>query len=111
MHISAKEQLKRFLERLNNPYKRWKLTEEDIRNREKWSNYEEAINDMFRLTSTEQSRWHMIAGNHKWYARIEVLKTIVNELSKGVDLSPKPIDLQLIKLAKKKLGIKNKDLT
>lgn len=110
MHISAKEQLKRFIERLNNPYKRWKLTEEDIRNRDKWDDYEQAINDMFTNTSTQQSRWHVIEGNHKWFARIEVLKTIVNQLAENVDLSPQPVDKQIIELAKQKLGVKSKDL-
>lgn len=104
MHISPDEQLNRFKERLNNPSKRWKLTEEDIRNRDKWEHYEQAINDMFCFTHTKQCPWQIIAANHKWYARIEVLKTLVERLSKDVDISPPPLDEKVIVLAEQKLG-------
>ena len=104
-HISKDEQLERFEERLRNPLKQWKLTEEDIRNREKWDEHENAINDMLELTSTEQSPWHVIPANHKWYTRIAVLETIVNALSEGVDLTPPPIDEALVRSAEHTLGI------
>lgn len=105
MHISAEEQLKRFEERLTNPVKRWKLTEEDIRNREKWSEYETAINDMFLQTSTMNAPWHVIAGNHKWYARVEALKQVVRALEIGVDIEPPELDAEIIAAAEKRLGI------
>ena len=105
MHITPEEQLKRFEERLNNPVKRWKLTTEDIRNRQRWTEYESAIEDMFTYTSTEAAPWHIIAGNHKWYARIEVLKTIVEQLAEGIDTSPPPLDPNVIKEAYHSLGI------
>ena len=105
MHITPEEQLKRFEERLNNPVKRWKLTTEDIRNRQRWAEYESAIEDMFTYTSTEAAPWHIIAGNHKWYARIEVLKTIVEQLAEGIDTSPPPLDPNVIKEAYHSLGI------
>lgn len=104
-HISKEEQLERFEERLRNPLKQWKLTEEDIRNREKWDEHENAINDMLELTSTEQSPWHVIPANHKWYTRIAVLETVVNALSEGVDLTPPPIDEALVRSAEHTLGI------
>lgn len=104
-HISKEEQLERFEERLRNPLKQWKLTEEDIRNREKWDEHENAINDMLELTSTEQSPWHVIPANHKWYTRIAVLETVVNALSEGVDLTPPPIDEALVRSAENQLGI------
>lgn len=104
-HISKDEQLERFEERLRNPLKQWKLTEEDIRNREKWDKHENAINDMLELTSTEQSPWHVIPANHKWYTRIAVLETVVNALSEGVDLTPPPIDEALVRSAEHTLGI------
>lgn len=104
-HISKDEQLERFEERLRNPLKQWKLTEEDIRNREKWDEHENAINDMLELTSTEQSPWHVIPANHKWYTRIAVLETVVNALSEGVDLTPPPIDEALVRSAEHTLGI------
>ncbi|RNF51493.1 polyphosphate kinase [Marinomonas hwangdonensis] len=104
-HISKDEQLERFEERLRNPLKQWKLTEEDIRNREKWDEHENAINDMLELTSTEQSPWHVIPANHKWYTRIAVLETVVNALSEGMDLTPPPIDEALVRSAEHTLGI------
>ena len=109
MHIDPEEQLKRFDERLNNPVKRWKLTTEDIRNRMKWSEYHEAMNDMFTYTSTHAAPWHIIAANHKWYARTEVLKTIAAQLSDGMDISPPPVDPDVIREAYQALGIKISD--
>ena len=109
LHIDPDEQLHRFDERLNNPYKRWKLTEEDIRNRDKWDQYTEAINDMLTYTSTQASPWHLIAGNHKWFARIQVLKTIADQLSEGIDITPPELDPKMIKAAEKKLGLTIKE--
>ena len=109
MHIDPDEQLKRFDERLNNPVKRWKLTTEDIRNRMKWPEYHEAMNDMFTYTSTQAAPWHIIAANHKWYARTEVLKTIAAQLSDGMDISPPPVDPDVIREAYQALGIKISD--
>lgn len=105
LHITPQEQLKRFAERLENPMKRWKLTEEDIRNRGRWDDYEAAINDMLHYTSTNSAQWHAIAGDHKWYTRIEVLKHIVKTLEKDVDVAPPPIDPDVLKAARKELGL------
>lgn len=105
LHISPQEQLERFAERLNNPYKTWKLTEEDIRNREKWHQYETSINDMFKFTHTLLSPWNVIAAEHKWFVRVNALKTIAQALSCGVDIEPIPVDPFIVKLAKQKLGI------
>lgn len=108
MHISKDEQLKRFEERLNNPMKQWKLTEEDIRNRDKWNDHEEAVNDMLRLTCTEHAPWHIIPANKKWFSRTQVLKTVINQLSENIDLTPPEIDQDLVEAAELKLGIKLK---
>ncbi len=105
VHITPEEQLERFLERLQNPIKQWKLTEEDIRNRRKWPEYEVAINDMFRMTSTEAAPWHLVASNHKWYTRVAILKTLVKSLSEGVDITPPPLDPAVIRAARKHLGV------
>ena len=105
LHISEQEQLRRFEERLHNPYKRWKLTEEDVRNRGKRKDYEQAIDAMFSKTDTVQAPWHLIPAEHKWFARVEVLKTLVSALREGVDISPPPIDKKLVTLAEEKLGI------
>ncbi len=105
LHITKEEQGRRFVERLQNPLKRWKLTSEDLRNRQKWSEYEVAASDMFRLTSTTTAPWHLIAGNHKWYARIQVLKTIIKALEEGVDVTPPELDPQLVEKAMKEFGL------
>ena len=76
INVSQDEQLARFNERKNNPEKAWKLTDEDWRNREKYPQYRQAINDMFRLTSTNFAPWHYVESDDKTYARIKVLKTI-----------------------------------
>lgn len=106
LHISPEEQLKRFELRLNNPVKQWKLTEEDIRNRNKWPEYEGAVNDLFARTSTQQAPWHLVASNHKWFTRVEVLRLLVEELGKGVDIEPPEIDPGVVAAARKHLGIK-----
>lgn len=108
LHISSCEQLKRFSERLNNPYKRWKLTEEDIRNRHKRHEYETAIEDMFSKTHTHHAPWSIIQGDHKWFARVEVLKRITQALSENVNIEPPPIDPKIVELAEQQLGITHK---
>ncbi|MFC3033828.1 polyphosphate kinase 2 family protein [Pseudoalteromonas fenneropenaei] len=105
LHISADEQLKRFSERLDNPFKRWKLTEEDLRNRAKREDYITAYDDMFAQTDTQAAPWHIILAEHKWYARVKVLETLVTELSQGVDITPPPVDTTLVERAKQQLGI------
>jgi len=104
MHIDPDEQLKRFKERLNNPYKRWKLTAEDLRNRAKWGLYSDAANDMFRNTGTEGAPWHLISANHKWYARLAVIKAVCKALEAGVDTKPPEVDQSLLDTARSQLG-------
>ena len=87
-HITPEEQLARFEERLRDPLKRWKLTYEDFRNREKWTEYETAIDEMFARTSTAEAPWHVIPANNKRHARIAALRHIVRILGKGVDVAP-----------------------
>ena len=65
LHITKDEQLRRFKAREEIPYKRWKLTDEDWRNREKWDLYEQAVNDMIERTSTAHAPWTLIEGNDK----------------------------------------------
>ena len=85
LHISKKEQLKRFKEREENPFKNWKITKEDYRNREKWGEYEEAIDDMFEKTDTKHAPWHLVPSNKKWVARVMVCETVVKALSRTLD--------------------------
>ncbi|TQF67444.1 polyphosphate kinase 2 family protein [Pseudoalteromonas luteoviolacea] len=108
LHISSDEQLKRFSERLNNPYKRWKLTTEDIRNRSKRADYEVAIDEMLYKTNTEQAPWNVILADHKWYTRVEILKYITHALSDNMVIAPPPIDPKVVELAEHQLGIKQR---
>lgn len=80
VHIDADEQLKRFMERAADPYKSWKLTDEDWRNREKFNLYMEAADEMFAKTNTENAPWCLIPGNDKFYARVQVLKEAVAQI-------------------------------
>lgn len=76
LHISKDEQLRRFEARKNTAYKRYKITEEDYRNREKWDLYEQAVDEMVTRTSTEYAPWHLIPANNKYHARITVFRLI-----------------------------------
>lgn len=78
--ISPAEQLRRFEERDRTPHKQWKLTEEDWRNRRKWSLYEEALSDMLRKTSTLTAPWTLIEGNDKLWARVKTQETLIAAL-------------------------------
>lgn len=85
LHIDKDEQERRFTERMINPLKQWKITDEDWRNREKWDQYEEAVNEMLEKTSTEDAPWIVVEGNYKYYARVKVLKTVVKALEAKIN--------------------------
>lgn len=84
LHIDKEEQARRFKERQENPAKQWKITDEDWRNREKWDQYEEAVNEMLVRTSTTYAPWIVVEGNDKHYARIKVLRTVVEALEEKI---------------------------
>jgi len=88
IHISRDEQLRRFEGRRVTPYKAWKLTDEDWRNREKWDQYEQAVEDMLLRTSTLTAPWTIVEGNDKWFARVKTLRTLVELLSRELDHQP-----------------------
>jgi AMP-polyphosphate phosphotransferase len=88
LQISPEEQLRRFEKRQNTAYKRWKLTPEDWRNREKWGRYDEAVEDMLLKTSTLTAPWTVVESNFKWFARVKILKTVVAVVSKALDYKP-----------------------
>ena len=90
VHISREEQLRRFEERKAIGYKAWKLTDEDWRNRGKWGDYEEAVEEMLVKTSTRTAPWCLVEGNDKYWARVKALSTLVEILSK--ELGYKPTD-------------------
>ncbi len=79
LHISKEEQLRRFEQRAADPYKHWKISDEDWRNRRKWKEHIEAAEAMFEQTSTKIAPWNLVESEYKWYARIKVLKTIIKK--------------------------------
>ena len=82
LHIDKDEQKKRFEERMEDPNKQWKITDEDWRNREKWDEYVKAVDEMILRTSTTYAPWIIVEGNDKLYARIKVLQTVVEAIEK-----------------------------
>jgi polyphosphate:AMP phosphotransferase len=80
LHISPDEQLRRFKAREQTDYKRYKITDEDYRNREKWPEYEAAIDEMVARTSVKAAPWTLVAANDKRHARVEVIRTYVRAL-------------------------------
>lgn len=84
IHIDKDEQERRFKERERDPEKQWKITEEDWRNRAKWDQYEEAVDEMLIRTSTTYAPWTVVEGNDKRYARLKVLETVVAALEKKI---------------------------
>lgn len=89
VHISPEEQLKRFKDREAKPYKSWKLTGEDWRNRDKWPQYTEAAEEMIVKTSTVHAPWTIIEGNYKWHARVKCLRTLVDTTSRILAYKPR----------------------
>ena len=85
MQIDKDEQERRFNARQEDPEKQWKITDEDWRNREKWEQYETAVDEMLIRTSTPEAPWIVVEGNCKYYARIKVLETVINAIEKRLD--------------------------
>ena len=81
-HITKDEQLTRFKRREADPYKSWKISDEDWRNRHKWDEHNSAAEDMFERTSTAATSWNLVAGNYKWFARLEMLRVVTNAIEK-----------------------------
>lgn len=84
LHIDKDEQLRRFREREDTPEKRWKITDEDWRNREKWDAYKVAVDEMLFRTSTRKASWTVVAANSKEYARWLVLKTVTEAIDSAL---------------------------
>lgn len=85
IHIDKDEQYRRFKERETISYKKWKLTDEDWRNRANWDAYVLAVNEMVERTSTRQAPWVLVEGNDKNFARIKVLRTVCDRLRDRLD--------------------------
>ncbi len=83
--VSRAEQLRRFEERLRDPYKLWKLGEADVHARRKWDDYVEAVDDAFTRTDTPRARWHLVPADRKWYARLKVLRIVTGKLKRHAE--------------------------
>lgn len=90
MQISKEEQLQRFKDREKDPYKQWKITDDDWRNREKWDEYKEAAEDIFKFTDTDCAPWTIVPAECKRFARVFTAKKVVHVLEKA--LGPVSID-------------------
>jgi PPK2 family polyphosphate:nucleotide phosphotransferase len=96
LNVSKEEQRQRFLDRLEQPGKRWKFSMGDIAERELWAKYHAAYQDMLAHTSTKIAPWHVVPADHKWFARVVIGSTIVHALER--------LDLQYPKLDKPSLA-------
>ncbi len=97
LHLSPEEQLKRFQRRDQDPLKKWKLTEEDWRNREKRAAYERAVEDMLERTDHGLARWQLVEGDSKRWARVKVVETVIREMELGMrerGFEPPPEELR-----------------
>ncbi len=96
LHVSKKEQKRRFLERLENPAKNWKFSSADLAEREHWDEYQEAYEDMIRNTATKDAPWYVVPADNKWFTRVVVAGAIIETLA-GLDL-----DYPVVGASKKK---------
>jgi polyphosphate kinase 2 (PPK2 family) len=85
LQLSKAEQLRRFRAREHTPFKRFKITRDDWRNRKRWNDYEIAVCDMVDRTSTMLAPWTLVEAEDKRYARVKVLKTIVHRIEAALE--------------------------
>ncbi len=91
LHVSKKEQKRRFLERLDRPDKNWKFSTADVGERRRWDDYQDAYEDMIRHTSSKEAPWYVVPADNKWFTRLVVAAAIVDAL-KGLKLAYPKID-------------------
>jgi PPK2 family polyphosphate:nucleotide phosphotransferase len=96
LHVSKKEQKKRFLERLENPEKNWKFSASDAREREYWDDYMQAYEDMIRHTATKDAPWFVVPADNKWFTRVVVAAAVVGTLG-SLDLKYPTVGEQKLK--------------
>ena len=93
LHLSKKEQKKRFLERLEDPEKNWKFSMSDALERQHWEKYMRAYEDMIRNTSTKHAPWYVVPADHKWFARLVVAEATIDAME-SLDLSFPKMDAE-----------------
>jgi PPK2 family polyphosphate:nucleotide phosphotransferase len=91
LHVSKKEQKKRFLERLDEPAKHWKFSSADVRERAHWDKYMNAYEDMIRATATPHAPWYVVPADNKWFTRLVVAAAVVDALE-GLKLHYPKVD-------------------
>ena len=105
LHVSNKEQKKRFLERIEEPEKNWKFSANDAKEREHWDDYMEAYEDMIQKTATKQAPWYVVPADNKWFTRVVVAAAVIDTLA-GLDLHyPKVSEAKLKELAAAKRAL------
>jgi polyphosphate kinase 2 (PPK2 family) len=105
LHLSKKEQKKRFLARLDEPGKNWKFSANDIHERKYWDDYQDAYEDMIRNTATKYAPWYVVPADNKWFTRL-VISTVIVDALESLDLEYPKVDeakLKELKAAKKVL--------
>jgi len=93
LHLSNKEQKKRFLSRLDEPEKNWKFSSADARERQRWDDYMEAYDDMIRHTATQHAPWYVVPADNKWFSRLVVAAVVVAALQE-LDLQFPKVDAE-----------------
>jgi PPK2 family polyphosphate:nucleotide phosphotransferase len=93
LHLSKKEQKKRFLDRLKDPAKNWKFSMNDVQERRHWEKYMRAYEDLIRNTSTKHAPWHIVPADHKWFARLVVAEATIGAME-SLDLSFPKMDAE-----------------
>jgi polyphosphate kinase 2 (PPK2 family) len=100
LHVSKAEQRKRFLDRIDEPGKRWKFSAKDVAERAYWDRYMEAYEDAIRNTATEDAPWFVVPADHKWFTRLVVARAMVDALEKIDPQYPKVEGAALAELEK-----------
>ena len=99
LHVSNKEQKKRFLERIEEPEKNWKFSANDAKERQHWDDYMEAYEDMIRSTATKAAPWYVVPADNKWFTRVVVAAAVVEALDSLNLKYPKVSESKLKELA------------
>ena len=109
LHVSRKEQKKRFLERINDPQKNWKFSLQDVEERKHWDDYMTAYEEMIQCTATKEAPWYVVPADHKWFTRLVVAAAVIETLS-SLNLDyPKLSKNNLKELAKAKKELERSD--
>jgi PPK2 family polyphosphate:nucleotide phosphotransferase len=105
LHVSKKEQKRRFLERIDDPFKNWKFSSNDANERDYWDDYMKAYEQMIQETATKDAPWYVVPADNKWFTRVVVASAVIETLD-SLDLAYPKVDdgkLKELAAAKKKL--------